>query len=92
MVTVFWYQRGVLLVDFMPQGTTIKDAYCAILRKIRRALQNKRRGMLLKDVFLLHDNARPRTNRDLIEVFGWEVLDHAPYNPNLTPSDFHLFR
>ncbi|GFX51145.1 DUF4817 domain-containing protein [Trichonephila clavipes] len=22
----------------------------------------------------------------------WEVLDHQPYNPDLTPSDFHLFR
>jgi hypothetical protein len=24
-------------------------------------------------------------------TFGWEHLDHAPYNPNLVPSDFHFF-
>jgi hypothetical protein len=24
-------------------------------------------------------------------AFGWECLDHAPYSPDLTPSDFHFF-
>ncbi|GFT10076.1 hypothetical protein TNCV_1115191 [Trichonephila clavipes] len=28
---------------------------------------------------------------DLIESFGWEVLDHVPCNPYLAPSDFNLF-
>ena len=23
--------------------------------------------------------------------FKWEVLQHPPYSPDLTPSDFHLF-
>ncbi|GFY23999.1 histone-lysine N-methyltransferase SETMAR [Trichonephila clavipes] len=36
--TVYWDQRGVLLGYFMPQGTTINSgAYCATLRKLRRA-------------------------------------------------------
>ncbi|GFX26467.1 uncharacterized protein TNCV_950651 [Trichonephila clavipes] len=51
--------------------------------------------MLSKGVLLLHDNAKThtsRTTRELIESFGWEVLDHAPYNPNLSPRDFYLFR
>lgn len=42
----------------------------------------------------VHDNARPHTSQrtqDLIDSFGWEVLDHAPYSPDLAPSDFHLF-
>ncbi|GFT23325.1 histone-lysine N-methyltransferase SETMAR [Trichonephila clavipes] len=54
MVTAFWGRRGVLLRDFMPKGTIINSgAYCATLRKLRRALQSKRRGMLSKCVFLL---------------------------------------
>jgi histone-lysine N-methyltransferase SETMAR len=40
------------------------------------------------------DGARPHTaaatvNR--IATFGWERLDHAPYSPDLAPSDFHFF-
>jgi hypothetical protein len=26
-----------------------------------------------------------------IATFSWERLDHAPYSPNLVPSDFHFF-
>ncbi|GFV77139.1 mariner Mos1 transposase [Trichonephila clavipes] len=51
--------------------------------------------MLSKGVFLLHNNARPRTcrtTRELTESFDREVLNHAPYSPNPSPSDFHLFR
>ncbi|GFX00445.1 hypothetical protein TNCV_2090951 [Trichonephila clavipes] len=55
-------------------GTTINSsACCATLRKLRRALQNKRPNMLSKGVLHLHDNARPHTSqttRDLIESFG----------------------
>ncbi|GFW35448.1 mariner Mos1 transposase [Trichonephila clavipes] len=96
MEIVFWDRRGVLLLDFLPQGATINSgAYCANLRKLRRALQNKQYGTLSKGVLLLHDNARPhtpRTTQELIQSFCWEVLDHAPYNLDLSPSDLHFFR
>ncbi|GFW25388.1 histone-lysine N-methyltransferase SETMAR [Trichonephila clavipes] len=64
MATVFWDLRGILLVNFMPQGTAINSgAYCTTLRKLRRALQNKQHGMLLKGVLPLQDIARPHTSR-----------------------------
>ncbi|KAJ4439540.1 hypothetical protein ANN_07664 [Periplaneta americana] len=44
MATVFWDRKGVLLLDFMPKGTTINaNRYCETLRKLRRVIQNKRR-------------------------------------------------
>ncbi|GBO25744.1 hypothetical protein AVEN_242476-1 [Araneus ventricosus] len=47
MASVFRDRHGVLLVDFMQLGTTINAvAYGQTLRKLRRAIQNKRRGML----------------------------------------------
>lgn len=96
MATVFWDRHGVLLVEFMQQGTTINAAaYCATLTKLRRAIQNKRRGLLTSGVLLLHDNARPHSaihTQNLIRSFGWEQIDHPPYSPDLAPSDFHLFR
>ncbi|GFX87369.1 histone-lysine N-methyltransferase SETMAR [Trichonephila clavipes] len=80
----------------MPQKITVNSsAYCVTLRKLRRELQNKRCNMLSNGVLLLHDNARPptsRTTRELIESFGWEVLDHALCSPDLAPSDFPLLR
>ncbi|GFX08184.1 mariner Mos1 transposase [Trichonephila clavipes] len=95
MCTVFWDRKDVLLVNFLTRGDTINAvAYCATLQKLRRAIQNKRRGMLSAGVVLLHDNARPHTanrTQDLITSFGWEQLDHTPYSPYLAPSDYHLF-
>jgi transposase len=28
---------------------------------------------------------------NLLERWGWEILQHPPYSPDLAPSDFHLF-
>jgi hypothetical protein len=52
----------VLVVEFMQQGTTImSQIYCRTLKKLHRAIQNKRRGMLTSSVVLLDDNARLHT-------------------------------
>ena len=42
----------------------------------------------------MHGNARPHTAQrtaSLLQKFSWEVFNHPPYNPDLAPSDFHLF-
>ena len=41
------------------------------------------------------DNARLHTAKktlELIENFGWEVVPHPPYSPDLAPSEYNLFR
>lgn len=95
MATVFWDAQGILLVEFMERGTTITSAvYCETMKKLRRAIQNKRRGLLTSGVVLLHDNARPhsaRRTQDLLSQFKWDVFIHPPYSPDLAPSDYHLF-
>jgi transposase len=83
----FKQQGKVLMVEFMQQGTTMtSEVYCETLKKLRRAIQNKRGGMLTPGVVLLHDNLRPRTvarTRSLLEHFNWELFDHPPYSPDL---------
>jgi len=70
-----WDRQCVLLVEFLPQGITINSAvYCETLKKLRRAIQNKRRGMLTATIILLHDNARPHSaaqTQDLVTSFKW---------------------
>jgi hypothetical protein len=63
MATVFWDRKGVLMVEFMQQGTTItSEVYCETLKScVGPAIQNKRRGMLTYSVVLLHESARPHT-------------------------------
>jgi len=67
---------------FLPQGTTINSAvYCETLKRLRRAIQNKRRGMLSATILLLHDNAQPHSaaqTHDLITSFKWEQMDPPP--------------
>ena len=96
MASVFWDRQGVLLVDFVSRNTTSNaDAYCATLRRLRKAIQNRRRGKLLRGICLIHDNARPHTVRQtqtlLHDAFHWDSFDHPPYSPDLAPSDFYLF-
>jgi len=46
-------------------------------------------------VILLHDNAPSHTAKlvkETIEAFGWEILSHAAYSPDLAPSDYYLHR
>jgi hypothetical protein len=64
--TLFRDGKGVLMMEFMQQKTTItSEMYCEILRDcvgLFRAIQNKSCGMLTSGVVFLHDNARPHTS------------------------------
>jgi hypothetical protein len=59
MATIFWDKKGVLMMEFVQQGTTIKsEVYCE-KKKLRRAIQNQRYGMLTYGVVPLRYKARP---------------------------------
>lgn len=34
----------------------------------------------------------PNITKLATQELGWEIIKHAPYSPELSPSDFHLFR
>src|SRR5258705_5524008 len=80
----------------MDRGETVNATrYASILKEeLRRAIKNKRSGLLSDGVILLQDNARPHTARHTMEIvaqLGWEILEHPPYSPDLSPCDFHTF-
>ncbi|GBM09609.1 hypothetical protein AVEN_60249-1 [Araneus ventricosus] len=48
--------QGILIVDWMERGAAINaTAYCEKLKKLRRAMQNKRRGLLTSGIVLVHE-------------------------------------
>ena len=95
MATVFWDIEGVILVGFMPKGSTINsDVYIDTLRKLKARLRRVRPHLDMSEVLLQHDTACPHTSlktHEVIAFFGWTRVTHPPYSPDLAPSDYHLF-
>lgn len=92
MLIVFWNREGPIHWDLLEAGETINaELYCEHLESCNQALPRRRR----RNVILLQDNARPhvaRLTQAKLAELNWEWLDHPPYSPDLSPSDFHLFR
>lgn len=95
LATVFWDYRGVVFVDFLEERRTINATYyCELLDKVKTSYRSKRRGVPIRSVLLLHDNARPHTaalTKDKLTKMHWTTIEHAPYSPDLSPCDYHLF-
>ena len=51
MTAIFWDYKGVLLVDYLPQQTTMTGQYYGeVLRNRHQAIKDKRRGILTKSL------------------------------------------
>jgi len=57
-------------------------------------LKEKRRRKVTKVVLFLHDNVpahRTLATQKKLAYLDFHCLDHPPYSPDLSPSDYHLF-
>ena len=55
-------RKGVIMLDFLPERSTITGVYYAnLLDQLRTAILEKRQGKLSKGVLLQQDNARVHT-------------------------------
>ena len=58
MAMVFWDSKGIILIDYKPAGTSFTgEHYATVIKQLRVAIKEKRRGKLAAGVLLLHDNA-----------------------------------
>ncbi|GFY05974.1 histone-lysine N-methyltransferase SETMAR [Trichonephila clavipes] len=82
--------------ELLPHGQTLNsDLCCQQLDRLKLAIDQKWPELANRIGAAFHqDNARTHpsvvTRHNLWEL-GWEVLMHPPYNPDLAPSDYHLF-
>ena len=84
------------MIDYKPAGTSITGEYYAnVIKQLRVAIKEKRRGKLAAGVLFLHDNAlvhKSRVAQAAIRECKFEQLNHPPHSPDLAPSDYYLFR
>ena len=83
----------MVFFELLPRNQTINsDVYCRKLNKLNAVVKEKRPELVnRKGVIFHYDNATPNTRQKLLR-FGWEVMLHLPYSPDLAPSDYYLFR
>lgn len=97
MLSVWWDWKGIVHHELLPPKKTIDfKFYCEQLDRLKQAIAVKRPELVnRKGVVFHHDNAKPHAaiaTQEKLRSFGWEVLMHPPYSPDLAPSDYHLFR
>jgi len=94
LASIFWDKDGILLINYLPKGQCINtDYYSSLLMQLKDILKEKRRGKITKVVLFLHDNAPAHlalATQKKLAYLGFQCLDHPPYSPDLTPSDYHL--
>lgn len=97
MVTVWWTVKGVVHYSFLEAGQTINaESYCHEIEEMHRKLFLIDPALINRHgPILLHDNARPHIAKKTFQKLndlGYEILQHPSYSPDLSPTDFHLFR
>jgi len=51
LVSIFWDQDGILLIDYLPKGQTINvENYSSLLVQLKDILKEKRRGKITKGI------------------------------------------
>ena len=96
MVTVWWSSHGLIHYSFRKPGQSIAaESYCNQLDNTIKNLAEKQPRLVNRDKTIpLHDNARPHTaNRTQLKILELDLgtIDHPPYSPDLSPTDYHLF-
>ena len=94
-MTIFWDCEGVVLVDFLPRGTTISDSYyTSLLHWLHPSIREKNREKLRDGVLLFPDNVLVHKSNIIhtaIQYTGLTKLNHPAYSSDLASSDYHLF-
>ncbi|XP_014487330.1 PREDICTED: histone-lysine N-methyltransferase SETMAR-like [Dinoponera quadriceps] len=97
MLSIWWNWKGIIHYELLPNNRSVNsDKYCLQLDQLRAEVNKKCTELVnLEGVIFHHDNARLRTNlqtRQKLLEFGWDILPHPSSSPDITPSDYYLFR
>ena len=85
MLISFWKRENSFIGGFDRAETHCSEVCREHLDLCRRALSRRCRSV----ISLQH---KARRTRAKFRAMGWEWLEHTPYSPDLSPSDYHLFK
>ena len=97
MLCVYWCSTGALFWELLkPREKSNTDVYLRHMQKVEQKVErllyeNKWNG----PVFVLQDGASSHKSERSIDFvkdnLHWNIIPHAPYSPDIAPSDYHLF-
>ena len=81
----------------VPKGQYVTGSfYCAqVLTEVNKHYKESRPRTGHRGIKLLHDNASSHKTKQVtayLEEIGMKALNHLPYSPEISPSDFWLFQ
>jgi histone-lysine N-methyltransferase SETMAR len=96
MMIMAYDKNGEIATDRVPPGSTVTAAYYRKFLQdvLRLKIRQKRSATFTAGVLILHDNAQPHASgavSEILKKYGWQVLPHLPYSPDMSPPDFDLF-
>ena len=96
MFIVAYIIDGVILNHAVPPRQAVNAAYyCTLLQyHLRPSLRRKRRHLVVQNPIIPHENARSHTAAAVTDLFPrwqWEILEHPPYSPDMSPCYYDPF-
>jgi histone-lysine N-methyltransferase SETMAR len=97
MMIVFFDIRGVIRIEWVPEGQTVNQKYyLEVLTKLRERVMKEKLELWKKKSWILHQDNAPAHNALAVKQFLANkyilVLKHpTPNSPDFTPRDFYLF-
>ncbi|XP_055950857.1 histone-lysine N-methyltransferase SETMAR-like [Argiope bruennichi] len=95
MVTFFGDVKGILSFDYLEKCRAINVEYNAnLLDKFHFKIKEKRPGLDQEKSPISQDNASVHKAAIVmakLHELKFEILSHAPYSPDMVPSDYKLF-
>ena len=87
MLSIWWCVKGEIYWELLSENiTVINIRYCAQQNKLESEVVKQ--GLSSDKIYILYDNPKPyvvKFAKEKIVNFGWELLSHPPYLPDLLP-------
>jgi len=92
MMIVFVDIRGIIYIDWVPEGQTVNQVYYKnVLKTLCERVRRRRPDMWKNASWILHHDNALSVKRYLAKN-NIPVMEHPPYSPDLALYDFCLFQ